>query len=101
MQWFKNLNARPRLLLTFGLLLLINIGIGYHAIVRLADANENTQAMYQENLLGAVAIDNIEIARLAIGRQVRDSLLNLDNPQIVAANEKLVLEEPRGLSFQR
>ncbi|MFP5227349.1 MAG: methyl-accepting chemotaxis protein [Acidobacteriota bacterium] len=92
MQWFKNLNARPRLMLGFGVLILISSGISIFAIMKLAASQQNVKDMYNENLQGSVAADNLEIARLAIGRQVRDALLNINNPQIVAEDEKLVLQ---------
>jgi hypothetical protein len=39
MQWFKNLNATPRLLISFGTLIVLILGICLLAISSLGDAN--------------------------------------------------------------
>jgi methyl-accepting chemotaxis protein len=88
MNWFKNLNAAPRLMGSFGIMIAMTLGIGLLAISKLGDANQNMAAIYQKHMAGAIDVDNMEIARFSIGRSVRDALLNSDNPQIVDQNEK-------------
>ena len=46
MQWFKNLNARPRLMVSFGVLLMLISGISWLAISNLAEANERIDDLY-------------------------------------------------------
>jgi hypothetical protein len=40
MNWFKNLNATPRLMSSFGVLLVLTLGISYLAINNLSKAND-------------------------------------------------------------
>ena len=93
MKWFKNLNATPRLMLAFSVLIVIIMGMSVLAISKLAWFSHDIHDMYGENMVGSVATDNLEIAKNAIGRDVRDALANINDPQIVAAKEKLVLAE--------
>ncbi|MGD0731327.1 MAG: methyl-accepting chemotaxis protein [Terracidiphilus sp.] len=88
MNWFRNLNAMPRLMISFGVLIAIAMGLSYLGITRLADANESLATMYQKHMLGAIQANDMEIARFSIGRMERDAMLNPDNPQIVDADEK-------------
>lgn len=93
MQWFKNLRATPRLLISFGVLLVIILGLSYLGIHSFGEANERMTMMYQSDMLGTVHVDNIVISRLSLGRSARDAMLNINNAEIVAANEKTMLAD--------
>ena len=54
MEWFKNLNARPRLMLSFGVPMLLIVVMGCLAIGRLSQANDRLVALYQDDLSGVV-----------------------------------------------
>ena len=56
--------------------------------VSVSAANQRMQVMYQSDMLGTVHVDDILISRFSIGRSARDAMLNLNKPEIVAANEK-------------
>ncbi len=87
MSWMKNLNAAPRLMIAFGVLLLLTLGIGYLAIANLSQANGRLGALYQEDMLGSAHVNDIALARAMNGRSVRDALLHINDPKIVSENE--------------
>jgi methyl-accepting chemotaxis protein len=88
MQWFSNLNAAPRLMLSFGLLMAITMGICFLGIYDLSEANQRMSVLYQEDMTGAIHADNLVIARYSLGRSGRDAIINMQDPQIVATDEK-------------
>jgi methyl-accepting chemotaxis protein len=91
MGWFKNLNAAPRLLLSFGLLIVLIAAISCLAIVNLSQANDRIMALYQKDMTGLGVADELAIARLSLGRVGRDAILNMHDAAAVAADEKEVL----------
>jgi methyl-accepting chemotaxis protein len=86
MNWFKNLKAMPRLMGSFGVLLALTLGIGYLAINSLSKANDRVQGLYQDDMKGIMAIENIAIAKIDIARQDRDAIIFIDNQAIVDAD---------------
>jgi methyl-accepting chemotaxis protein len=88
MSWFKNLNAMPRLISSFGIVLALTLGISYLAITNLSKANERIGALYQEDMTGAMSIMDINYERAMNGRSVRDAMLHMNEPALVAVNEK-------------
>ena len=90
MEWFKNLNATPRLMLSFGVVLLLTFVMGFLGLSRLSSANDRLVALYKLDLLGVVDIEDIVIQRTASGRFTRQAILDLDNPAAVAEDEKNV-----------
>jgi methyl-accepting chemotaxis protein len=89
MNWFKNLNATPRLMSAFGALLLLTMGISYLAVTSLSRANERLQGLYQEDMVCATHVDAIAVARAMNGRAIRDALLHITQPSAVAENKKV------------
>jgi methyl-accepting chemotaxis protein len=93
MSWFKNLNATPRLMISFGVLLVLTLGIGYLSIDNLSKANDRLGALYQEDMLGAMRVNDIAVARAMNGRSVRDAMLHINEPSVVAEDEKVSFAE--------
>jgi methyl-accepting chemotaxis protein len=93
MNWFRNLNAAPRLLTSFGVLLVLTLGIGYMAVTNLSKSNDRLSALYQEDMLGAMCVNDIAVARAMNGRSVRDAMLHINQPAIVADDEKTSFAE--------
>ncbi|MGA9071041.1 MAG: methyl-accepting chemotaxis protein [Terracidiphilus sp.] len=93
MNWFRNLNAAPRLMTSFGVLLVLTLGIGYMAVTNLSKSNDRLSALYQEDMLGAMRVNDIAVARAMNGRSVRDAMLHLNQPAIVAEDEKTSFSE--------
>ena len=91
MDWFKNLNAAPRLLLSFGLLIVLIAAISCLAIVNLSQANDRIMALYQKDMAGLGVADELAIARLSLGRVGRDAILNMRDAAVVTADDKEIL----------
>ena len=61
MKWFKNLNATPRLMTSFGVLLVLTLGISYLAISNLSKANDRVDSLYHEDMIGLTNANGITI----------------------------------------
>lgn len=88
MQWFKNLNAMPRLMISFGVLMVLILGISSLAISNLSQANDRLGALYQQDMVGSMRVNDIAVARAMNGRSIRDAMLHMNNPAVVASDEK-------------
>jgi methyl-accepting chemotaxis protein len=93
MNWFKNLNATPRLLLSFGVLIALTGVMSCLAITNLSGANDRIAALYSDDMVGAIHADKIALARLSIGRQGRDAILNISDPSAVAADKETMMAD--------
>jgi methyl-accepting chemotaxis protein len=93
MNWFKNLNATPRLMLSFGVLIVLIGVISYLAIANLSQANDRLQVLYQDDMLGAIQSANISVARMSLGREGRDAILNIADPAVVASDKSKMLAD--------
>jgi methyl-accepting chemotaxis protein len=91
MNWFKNLNAAPRLLLSFGLLIVLIAAISCLAIINLSQANDRISALYQKDMAGLGVADELAIARLSLGRVGRDAILNMRDAAVATADDKEIL----------
>jgi methyl-accepting chemotaxis protein len=91
MDWFKNLNAAPRLLLSFGVLIVLMAAISCLAIINLSQANDRMMVLYQKDMMGLGVADDLAIARLSLGREGRDAILNMHDAAVVAADQKEIL----------
>jgi len=88
MNWFKNLEATPRLMLSFGLLIALVAAISYLSISSLSRANDRITILYSDDMVGAISADKIALARVSIGREGRDAVLNISDPGVVAADKE-------------
>jgi methyl-accepting chemotaxis protein len=86
MNWFKNLNATPRLMSSFGVLLVLTLGISYLAIDNLSKSNDRVQALYKEDMKGVIAVQNIALSKLDVARLGRDAIIKIDDPAAVSAD---------------
>ncbi|MEA3007250.1 MAG: hypothetical protein QOI94_2519 [Acidobacteriaceae bacterium] len=91
MNWFKNLNAAPRLLLSFGVLIVLIAAISCLAIINLSQANDRIIALYQKDMTGLGVADELAIARLSLGRVGRDAILNMRDATVASADDKEIL----------
>ena len=97
MDWFKNLNAAPRLLLSFGVLIVLTGAISVLAIVNLSRANDRMEVLYMQDMTGLSVADDLIIARLTLGEQGRFTILNMGDESRAAAHEKLILSRLSGI----
>jgi methyl-accepting chemotaxis protein len=89
--WFKNLNATPRLLLSFGVLIVLTAIISSLAIFHLSRANQRMEVLYKQDMTGLGVADDLVIARLTLEEQGRFAILNIGDESRAAAHEKLIL----------
>jgi methyl-accepting chemotaxis protein len=93
MDWFRNLNAAPRLLLSFGILIALTVAISCLAIISLGRANDRLEILYKQDMTGLSVADDLTITQLSLGEQARFTILNLSDASRAAAHEKLILEK--------
>jgi len=88
MNWFKNLNATPRLMSSFGILLVLTLGISYLAINSLSSANERVDFLYHKDMVGSTHADGITINVTTIRGDDLNAIYRAADPAAVAASEK-------------
>jgi methyl-accepting chemotaxis protein len=91
MDWFRNLNAAPRLMLSFSILIALTGAISCLAIVDLSRANDRMMVLYQKDMKGLGVADDMAIARLSLGRVGRDAILNMGDAAVATADDKEIL----------
>jgi hypothetical protein len=89
--WFKNLNAAPRSLLSFGLLIVLTGAISALAIVNLSRANNRMEVLYEDDMTGLKVADDLIVARFTPGEQARFAILNVGDESRAAMHEKVIL----------
>ena len=88
MQWFKNLNARPRLMLSFGVLLILIVVVSWMAISNLASANERIDYLYNTDMVGSTYANAITLDIYAIKGDDLNGLARISDSVAVATSEK-------------
>ncbi len=84
MQWFRNLNALPKLVLSFGLLTVLNVMTGVLALDRLNGESGRVVTAYSSDIEGMAQVDTIASAKLGLARLTRDAIIKIDNKPAVA-----------------
>jgi methyl-accepting chemotaxis protein len=93
MNWFKNLNATPRLMSSFGIVIALTLVISYLGVSGLSKSNDRINVLYNDDMTGSAIANDIETSRMEAGRQLRDAMINIKDPAIVAADKKVVLSD--------
>jgi methyl-accepting chemotaxis protein len=88
MNWFKNLNATPRLMISFGVLLVLTLGISCLATYNLSQANERISWLYKYDMVGTTLADNITINVTSIRGDDLNAIYRANDAAAVAASEK-------------
>jgi methyl-accepting chemotaxis protein len=88
MNWFKNLNATPRLMGSFGVLLVLTLGISYLAIDNLSAANDRVDFLYHKDMVGSTHADGITINVTTIRGDDLNAIYRASDAAAVAASEK-------------
>ena len=88
MNWFKNLNATPRLMGSFGVLLVLTLGISYLAITNLSKANDRVDSLYHVDMVGSTHADGMTIDVTTIRGDDLNAMYRASDPAAVAASEK-------------
>ncbi len=92
MQWFRNLDARPRLMISFGVLILLTMGIGYLSIKGLSDSNDRFETLATRDMPAAQKSNDLAKERLLLSTLAREAILHAEEPAVVADNEGRMLQ---------
>lgn len=88
MQWFNNLNARPRLMMSFGILVLLILGISWLSISNLSSANGRVDSLYRIDMLGTTYADGITRDIYAIKGDDLNGVARITDAAAVASSEQ-------------
>jgi methyl-accepting chemotaxis protein len=88
MNWFRNLNATPRLMSSFGVLLVLTLGISYLAISNLSKANGRVESLYHEDMVGATRANELTIDVTTIRGDDLNAMYRSSDPAAVTESEK-------------
>ena len=88
MNWFKNLNATPRLMGSFGVLLVLTLAISFLAISNLSKANDRVDSLYHVDMVGATYANGITIDVTTIRGDDLNAMFRASDPAAVASSEK-------------
>jgi methyl-accepting chemotaxis protein len=91
MNWFKNLKAMPRLMSSFGVLLVLTLGISYLAISNLSKANDRVDYLYHVDMIGATRANEMTIDITTIRGDDLNAMYRASDAAAVASSEKDVV----------
>ncbi len=78
MTWFKDLKTMPKLMLGFGFLALLMGVVGYQGVSGMSAINDRLAILYQRDMRGLSAIQDVATSIAMIGRQTRGVLIYSD-----------------------
>lgn len=90
MKSLKHLNAKPRLLLSIGIVLLLLVFGSVLSLRNLAAADQRTAALFNHDMKGVLLANDLAISKMALGRASRDAILNVKDPKILSIDEKSI-----------
>jgi methyl-accepting chemotaxis protein len=93
MNWFKNLNATPRLMSSFGVMIALALVIGFFGVRGLSSSNDRIAVLYNDDVKGLTIASDINVSRMESGRELRDAMLNIGDSAIVAADRKVAVAD--------
>jgi methyl-accepting chemotaxis protein len=70
MRWFKNLRTAVKLVLAFGLMAILTGFVGYRGVAATGDLDAMLEKLFDKELMGISAIQNANVIRLEIARNV-------------------------------
>jgi methyl-accepting chemotaxis protein len=91
MNWFKNLNATPRLMMSFGVLIVLSLSISALGIYNLSSANDRIGILFNADMTGSQYVNQIAMDRLYLARESRQAILHAQDAALVADSEKKML----------
>jgi methyl-accepting chemotaxis protein len=81
MKWFKNLRTVVKLVLAFGLMAALTGVVGYKGVAAAGDIDAMLEKLYDKELMGISAIQNANVIRLEIARNVHIAMHLKDKAQ--------------------
>jgi methyl-accepting chemotaxis protein len=100
MNWFKNLNAMPKLMLNSGLMLAFTTLIGLLGTYMLAQQNAQTNQLFKHDLSAYVATKDFEVAKAKIATYSRNAIIAASNKSDTNQEEVKKQEKQFKASFQ-
>lgn len=88
MQWFKNLDARPRLLISFGVLILLTVAMGILSIENLSKANQRVDSLYRIDMVGSTYANQLVIDVEALRGDDLNAMARAADSSAVASSER-------------
>jgi methyl-accepting chemotaxis protein len=83
MQWFRDLKALPKLVISFGLVTLLSTVISLVSLQKLSEQSDRVVSAYSKDIGGLAQVDNIALAKLNMARSTRDALIKIGNKAAV------------------
>src|SRR5271156_158149 len=84
MQWFRDLKALPKLVISFGLVTLLSTVTGLVSLKKLSEESALVVSAYSKDIGGLAQVDNIAFAKLNMARLDRDAILKIGDKAAVA-----------------
>jgi methyl-accepting chemotaxis protein len=80
MTWLKNLNAMPKLMLSFGLILALTAGIGSIGVYELAEQTAQSDLLFRRDVAGLVTIKEFEVTKAKIATASISAIVSAAQP---------------------
>ena len=75
MNWFKNLNAMPKLMLSFGLILAFTAGIGLTGVYVLSSQSADNDLLFKRDVTGLMTIKEVEATKAKIATTSMNAII--------------------------
>src|ERR1700733_9440650 len=89
MKWFKNLGTMAKLMLGFGFLALLMGVVGYQGVSGMGAINDKLATLYQRDMRGLSAIQDVATTVALIGRQTRGAVIYTDMASMQKEKDKV------------
>jgi methyl-accepting chemotaxis protein len=90
-RWYRDLDATPRLLISFGSMILLTLVICSLAIHDLSQANKSLQVLEDRGVHGLMSVDDLAVVQLQLSQAGLDAVVNMQKSELVAGQEKTML----------
>jgi methyl-accepting chemotaxis protein len=89
MDWFRQLNAKTKLVLGFLLTTLFTVGVGYIGLSNASRANDDLDTLFTRDFVGLNAVQEADVNMFIIARTVRQAILDTDVTAIQESQRKI------------
>jgi hypothetical protein len=86
--WLKNLKVKPKLMISFGISLIIAIAIGNQGIQIAASLNKRIDDISRHDVVALAAVKDIEVDKALIAKCSRNAILEASNSAKIDEQEK-------------
>jgi len=89
MTWFKNLKTMAKLMLGFGTMAVLMGVVGYQGVTGMGNIDERLATLYQRDMRGLNAIQDVATTVAMIGREARGALIYTDMASMQKEKDKV------------